>query len=76
MNLVTDGKYVGCKMGSSKNGNWYQLSFVSDGDPFTIRCTDQAYNDAQSLDFGSDMQIEVNLRKYQNDWLPRIERIS
>lgn len=77
MNLVTGGRFIGRKSGQGKNGTWYQLSFQSDDDDtLTMRCTDKAYMQCAALSMGDDIHINLSLRLYQRDWIPRIETIN
>lgn len=76
MDLLTDGKFIGRKSGQGKNGTWYQISVLSDGDTYTIRCSDVAYGQCANLALGDDVSIRLSLRIYNRDWIPRIEAIN
>lgn len=76
MELLTDGKFIGRKSGQGKNGTWYQLSILSDGDTYTMRCTGAAFAQCSNLALGDDVAIRLSLHLYNRDWIPRIESIN
>lgn len=76
MDLLTDAKFIGKKSGQGKNGTWYQLSILADGDTYTMRCTGAAFGQCASLSLGDDITIRLSLNLYNGDWIPRIETIN
>ena len=52
------------------------MNVVSGTETINMRCTENAFLDAQRLGFGDEVVVVVVLRNYRGDWIPRIDRIE
>lgn len=76
MVACADVQFLGRRSGTSARGPWYQISFMSEGQPLEMRSDPDAFSRCDGLKLGDEMKVYVSIRRYQNDWLPRIENIE
>lgn len=73
MIVRTDAKYLGKKKRQNKEGkDWFQLSVLSDGEPVSLRCSQDVFNKIDAFIFGDDVTLVIDLRQWGRDWVPQV----
>lgn len=62
------GQYIGRNSGTSQRGPWYQISVVTDGEPYTLRCRPHVFERAGAFNFGDEFDFDIELRVYDRSW--------
>ena len=72
MLLITDATFLGVSSGEGQRGAYYNISFMSDNEPFRLNATKEAYEKAKDLDFGFECKLHVSARLFDRNWILRV----
>lgn len=73
---VASVQYLGKRSGTSERGPWYQISVLADGEPFEMRCDPEVFTLCDQKKLGDDLKIYISMRRYQNNWIPRVQNVE
>lgn len=76
MNLNSDGVFIGVNTGQGQRGAYYNISVMSDGEPYRLNATAEAYNIAKDFEFGTECRFTIAARLYDRSWILRIVDIN
>ena len=76
--MLTQGiaQFIGRRSGQGQRGPWYQISIVSEGEPVSLRCSPNVYDECGNLEFGDEISFNLNSRLYDHQWVLSISSLN